>query len=304
MLNIPAMRALKETFPKAKVTAVIDHKTRELAESIPYIDAVIEWNAGKHSFKEKLKFTGVLRKIKFDAALILNPSRDLNIVTFLAGIPLRAGYDRKWGFLLNRKTKDRKYLGEKHEVEYNLDLAALVGAKTRDTTLGLKIDAHAFDIFNRLGIDISADFITLHPWTSDQVKQWPLENFVELSKRLAKELGKKVLVVGGKEEEERGLEKFSDLGNNISNITGKTSLMELAAVLKKSRLLISGDSGPVHLASAVGTPVLTIFRDDLPGKTAKRWGPWGKGHSVIEKKNLFEITVDDVFDKAKEMLKR
>jgi len=303
LLNIPAMRALKETFPEAKVIAVIDHKTRELAENISYIDGVIEWGTRKHSFREKLKLIRILKKIKFDAALMLNPSRDLNITTYLSGIPLRAGYDRKLGFLLNKRMKDKKYLGEKHEVEYNLELVGLVGAKTNDTTLSLKNNGKAIDIFSRLGIDISADFITIHPWTSDPVKQWPVENFVELSKRLAKELGKRVLVVGGKEEEARGLGYFSDLCNDISNITGKTSLMDLAAVLKKSRLLISGDSGPVHLASAVGTPVLAIFRNDLAGKTAKRWGPWGDGHSVIEKNNFSEITVDEVFNKAKEMLK-
>ena len=80
--------------------------------------------------------------------------------------------------------------------------------------------------------------------------------------------------------------------------------MELAALLKKCKLLISADSGPVHLASAVGTPVLALFRNDIPGKCAKRWGPWGKGHSVIEKSCLSDIKVDEVFENAKEMIEK
>ena len=72
--------------------------------------------------------------------------------------------------------------------------------------------------------------------------------------------------------------------------------------MKKANLLVSGDSGPVHLAAAVGTPVIALFRNDLPGKTAKRWGPWGEGHLVIEREKLEDITVDEVVNKVKEKL--
>jgi ADP-heptose:LPS heptosyltransferase len=84
----------------------------------------------------------------------------------------------------------------------------------------------------------------------------------------------------------------------------QTSLVELAALLKRCSLLISCDSGPMHLAASVGTPVVALFRNDLPGKTAKRWGPWGSGHTVIEKVNLLDISVDEVFEKAKQRLLR
>lgn len=303
LLNIPALRALKQTFPKAKLIAAIDPYTRDLAESIPFIDGVIEWRGNKHTLSEKLKLIGTLKKIKFDMAIMLNPSKEFNIITYLAGVPTRVGYDRKWGFLLNRKIKDDKSLGLRHEVDCNLNLVKLIGAKTEDKTLMLKLNGNINGIFDKLGINAAEDFITLHPWTSDPVKQWPIENFIYLAERLAVNLNKKVIVVGGKEVTEKVLKYFSKLHNDIINITGKTSLIELAAVLSKSRLLISGDSGPVHLASAVGVSVLAIFRNDLPGKSAKRWGPWGEGHSVIEKSRLSDITVEEVFVKAKEMLK-
>jgi ADP-heptose:LPS heptosyltransferase len=83
------------------------------------------------------------------------------------------------------------------------------------------------------------------------------------------------------------------------DLVNKTSLVELAQVLKQARLLISCDSGPMHLGAAVGTPVVALFRNDLPGKTARRWGPWGPGHAVIEKSRLEDISVEEVLDKAR-----
>jgi ADP-heptose:LPS heptosyltransferase len=168
----------------------------------------------------------------------------------------------------------------------------LIGIKTEDKALSLKIDN---------GI-IRGEDIALHPFTSDPVKQWPIQNFRELAQRLVKELNKKVIIVGGKEELTRGGAYFDNLGAGIVNMTGKTTLIQLASLLKKCGLLISGDSGPVHLACAVGTRVLALFRNDLPAKSAKRWGPWGEGHSVIEKPNLADISVDEVLGKVKEGL--
>jgi len=181
----------------------------------------------------------------------------------------------------------------------------LVGAKTADLSLNIKIKNTAINALNNeLGIELERDFITLHPWTSDPFKQWPIERFVSLTQRLTGELNQKVIIIGGNLELNKSKEYFAGLDSHVINLTGRTTLIQLAALLKKSKMLISGDSGPSHLASAVGTPVLTIFRSDIPAKSAKRWGPWGKGHSVIEKKSLSDITVDEVLDKVKEGFSR
>ncbi len=135
LLNIPAFRALKETFINANLIIAVDPYVRELAESIPFIDEAIEWSRGKHPLLEKLRLIKLLKNRRIDMAVMLNPSKDLNIITRLAGIPIRVGYDRKWGFLLTHKMKDKKHLAEKHEIEYNLELVSLIGAKTQDSTL-------------------------------------------------------------------------------------------------------------------------------------------------------------------------
>lgn len=303
LLNVPVFRALKETFPDASLTVVIDPYLRELARGIEFIDAVIEWKKKKHSLLQQLRLAGLLRKKKFDIAIILNPSKEFNLIVFLAGIPIRAGYDRKRAFLLTHKMKDRKYLGLKHEVEYNLELAGMVGAKTKDTSLTLMVDE---DLMRRLfkGGDLCEGdaFIVLHPFTSDSIKQWPYERFQALAAQIVEKFKMKVVIIGGMDEFYKSLELFPETGEWIINLTGRTALEQLAVLLTKSRFLISGDSGPVHLACAVGTRVIAIFRNDIPGKGPTRWGPWGKGSVAIQKKALEDITVDEVMGVAAQVL--
>lgn len=304
LLNIPALRALKETFVNAAIIMVIDPGVKDLIPCIPLIDEAIVWGRGNHGLSEKLKLIALLKRRNIDIAVMLNPSKEFNIITYLSAIPVRAGYDRKWGFLLTHKMEDTKHLRHLHEVEFNLELVSLVGANTSDLTLSLNVDN---DIINSLlkeyGIKEGEDLVALHPWTSDPLKQWPLDNFKELAKRLLNKQGIKVVMIGGIDEESKALEfsnKFS--ASSLVNLTGRLTLAQSAAFLKKCKLLVSGDSGPVHLASAVNTTVLAIFRNDLEGKTPRRWGPWGKGHKVIEKNSLSDISVDEVFSVAMEAL--
>ncbi|HTZ11122.1 MAG TPA: glycosyltransferase family 9 protein [Candidatus Margulisiibacteriota bacterium] len=305
LLNIPAFRALRQTFINAKIIIVVDPSVKELAENIPYLDEVIVWGGDIHTMKEKFGLFMRLVKKRVDLAVMLNPSREFNILSWLLGIPVRAGYNRKCGFLLTHKIEDKKYLGERHEREYNLELAAAIGAKTREKELFLEVSdlllEKVSDAYNLKG---DGRLIALHPWTSDTVKEWGVENFRFLAERLIKELALTVVLVGGEKERESSRSAFPGFDKNFINLTGKTSLLESAAVLKRCILLVSCDSGPVHLASCVNTPVLALFRNDLPGKTAKRWGPLSSGSEVIEKSPLASLTADEVFLRIRRMLKR
>jgi len=305
LLIIPALRALKEKYPKARITLVVDPYVKELAECIAVTDEVITWKNRRHKFGEILRFSTELGKGKFDLCVIFNPSKEFNIISFLAGIPIRLGYARKLGILLTHKMKDEKYLGLKHEIEYNLDLVSLVGAGTKDKKLSLEIgDDIINNLCKELGIKDSDRLVAVHPLTSDPVKQWPKHYFVQLIKRLTMELNVKVIIIGATEEVSKQEGFISDVDDSLVNMINKTNLRQLAAILKKCRLLISGDSGPVHLASCVGIPTVAIFRSDLPAKSAVRWGPVSKGSAVIKKPNISDILIDEVFDRAKEVLER
>jgi ADP-heptose:LPS heptosyltransferase len=281
LLNIPAIRALKETYPQARVTLAVNPAVSKLAVAVECVDQVVAWDQVRKG----------LRKHKFDICVVLNPTQEAHRSIFLAGIPVRVGYNRKWGFLLTHKLEDTKHLGNRHEVNCNLELVGLLGAKTQDLSLAIKVDDSLYKYF------FDQKIVIIHPFTSDPVKQWPLERFGELAQRIRTELDLKVVMAG--------LSPSSlKVNDNIIDMINKTSLPELAALLKRGILVISGDSGPMHLAASVGTPVIALFRNDLPGKTAQRWGPWGKDHLVIEKSSLNDITVDEVFNKVKEALHR
>lgn len=273
LLNLPAIRALKEAYPQAKITLAVNLTVYELAGLVECVDQVIVWGQIKKD----------LRKHKFDLVVILNPTKEAHIASFLAGIPVRLGYDRKWGFLLTKKIKDTKHLGDRHEVECNLELVNSVGAHTQNKSLSIKVNKSYYPEFAERKI------IAIHPFTSDLLKQWTIDRFKELAQRITKELKLEVIIVG------LSLTTLNT-GRGVIDMTNKTTLVELAALLSRCFLLISGDSGPVHLAAAVGTQVIALFRNDLPGKTAQRWGPWGQGHVVIEKSNLEDISVDEVLE--------
>jgi ADP-heptose:LPS heptosyltransferase len=307
LLNIPAMRALKEVYPQARLILAVNSAVCELAGAVECVNETVVWTDVKRN----------LRKYKFDLCVVLNPAKEAHWAVFWAGIPMRVGYDRKWGFLLTHKLKDTKHLGNRHEVNCNLELVGLIGVKNSEIASGTVCPRNdEKDAYSRDGKDACprndgkwlrlpchdqyeflAGAVAIHPFTSDPVKQWPVERFKALAQRIKRELGLKVVIVGLSQS-------VLDLGDGIVNMINKTSLVELASLLKRCSLLISCDSGPVHLAASVGTPVVALFRNDLPGKTAKRWGPWGEGHIVIEKSNLEDISVDEVMEAVKLKIKQ
>ena len=152
-----------------------------------------------------------------------------------------------------------------------------------------------------LELGISNDnFIVLHPWASNKEKEWPIERFKELALRLYADTGMKLVLIGGKEEAKRAENFPSEVP--VVNLVGKTTLIELAALLKKAKLLITNDSGPMHLAAVVGAPVVAIFRKSPQAISARRWGPVGNKNIVLENDSLNNITVDEVLYGCKKLL--
>lgn len=112
LLTIPALTALKRGFPGALLTLVVNPANIELAEMIKCVDRVISWENREHRLPEIFHFARSFKGEGIDLCVIFNPSKEFNIISFLAGIPLRVGYGRKWPFLLNRKIPDKKILAK------------------------------------------------------------------------------------------------------------------------------------------------------------------------------------------------
>ncbi len=117
-------------------------------------------------------------------------------------------------------------------------------------------------------------FATQSRWPA---KDWPRERFVELGKRIQQELGKRICILGGKDEQERGELLCREIGGECRNFCGHFPLLHLGSVLQQMDLLVSNDSGPMHFAAAVGTPLVALFGPTDPART----GPWGEGHAVL-----------------------
>jgi len=302
LLNIPAFRALKMSFKGARLTLMVDDSVVGLAKTIEFVDEVISFKAKKHNFLELVKISNQLRG-KFDCAIVFNPSKSSHILSFLSTIPQRIGYNRKYGFLLTKSLKDEKSIGLKHEVDYNLDLVSLLGAKIEDKSISLAINPDfGREVFKKHNMNEVNRVVVIHPFTSDKVKMWPLDYFQRLAISIVNELKLSVFIVGEKSHRRITSHLFDGLGSNIINLIGETTLVELASLLKISPCLVSCDSGPMHLAAAVNTSTISLFRNDIVGKTAKRWGPWGEGHIVIEKSNLKNVSARQILTNIKSIL--
>ncbi len=292
MLTLPAIAAIRKRFPEARISVMLRPYTRSLLEGHPLIDEVIVYEyqkKGRHTFpRGYARFVQEIIERRFDMAFVLHPSVRAHLLPFLAGIPYRIGFDSNLSFLLTKAVPDQRNQGLKHESEYTLDVIRAFGISENSGELppfpvfpeqNEKSDA----LFRASGWRENESMIALHPGASCPSKRWPKERFAETAKKLKEGGSFKFVIVGGGEEKEAGDFLARELGSDALNMAGMLSLKETAALLKRCRLLISNDSGPVHLAAAVGTKTLTIFGRNQAGLSARRWKALGAGHATIQK---------------------
>lgn len=287
LLNIPLILNLKMSFPQSKITAIVSESIDDLTKNIPYVDEFIVFNSKFKNMLGKLRLVNLLMHKKFDLAIISNPSKEFNWIVYLSGIPNRVGYDRKSSFLLTHKIKDAKNQGIKHEIEYNLDLLKPLGINSRIVNPFLVINKQdrqfTKDMLNNNGLDLSKKNIVIQSQSSNLAKNWPKEYFANLADKLIEELDANIIFIGSKEECEKVDQILSLMRNKALNLSGKINLNQLAGLLKRADLLVTNDSGPMHIAACVGTPIVAIFGRNIPGVSARRWGPWGKNNAVLHK---------------------
>ncbi len=229
----------------------------------------------------------MLRKKRFDLALILHPTNRANIIVFLSGIPVRVGYNKKFGFLLTHKLEERKYEGKKHEIEYTLDIVRSLGVSAENNGLFMPIkkenEEYIENFLHSHGVSGKDRLIALHPGASCPSKIWPGENFARLGDGLAKSFKVKIIILSSREDEEVGNKVIRLMQCKPISACGKTTVSELASLLLRCALVISNDSGPVHIAAAVKTPVIAIFGRNERGLSPVRWRPLGKRDIVLHK---------------------
>ncbi len=325
VLSTPVIKAVREKYPSAYIAMMVSPYTKEIVEGNPYLDEVIIYDKdAKHkSWRRTFEFARNLKKKRFNLALILHPTNRVHLVAFLAGIKRRIGYDRKLAFLLTDKIPHTKQYGQKHELEYNLDLLKILGIVPSDKDIFVPIKPEARQAVEELlrqeGVKENEALLAINPGASCPSKVWSAQRFAEVADKLAQEYNFKVLVVTGPKDRPQAQHLIANMRGKAINLAGRLSLSQMAALLSRCSLFISNDSGPVHIGSAVGVPVISIFGRDQKGLSPRRWGPVGKrdrflhkpagcieclAHNCVQEfKCLQAITTEDVLNAAEGILK-
>ena len=292
ILSLPALAAIRDRFPNAVISMMLRPYTQEVMEGHPLVDEVIPYlyeKKGRHrSLVGNIRFIREIVKRRFDIAFILHPSVRSHLVPFLAGIPYRIGLDSHLGFLLTKKIPDRRSEGLKHESDYALEIVQAFGVpnpavKSASIPIFCEHERKVETLLRKIGPDGDQGIIALHAGASCPSKRWPREKFLALAKKIIKETPYRVAVVGDRGETELGVYLKEETGGSVWDLTGSLNLKELAALLKRCEVLLTNDSGPVHVAAAVGTRTLCIFGRNRSGLSPRRWRALGQGHEVIQK---------------------
>ncbi len=318
---LPVANALKETVPEVEIDWAVFRAHEPVLAGHPAITNIIAFDRHRGGFRELSRFIRVLRAAEYDAVIDLQGLLRSGLMT----LACRAG--RKIGFE-NAREGARFFYNEKirvsdsdmHAVDrYLLALDAFSVAAPETPRFDIAVNGadltEAGRILKDAGIGENDEFATIAPSARWMTKRWEAEKFARLALALKERRGLKYIFIGSADEAGvmSGLE---GLTGRESLAFGKTSLKGLAALLGRARLMITNDSGPMHIAAAMGTRALAIFGPTDPGRT----GPYGRGHRVItsgaacspclkrecpEKKHMMcmkDITVEDVFRAAEEML--
>ncbi len=324
VLSTPVIENIRSAHPKSYIAFLCRPYTKDLLINNPYLDEVIVYDKyGNHkSVWQSIKFSFSLRKKRFDWAVILHPTNRVHLMTFFAGIPLRAGWDKKKGFLLTERAPHTKQEGKKHELDYTLDIPVRLGVPVRGRKPYISVCPEAEEwcdrFFKEKGLSGQTPIVALGIGASCPSKIWPTERFVEAAERLKAEAGAKILVIGSKSEREL-IRPFLDNYPYLIDLTGQLDIKQLSSLFRRISLFISNDSGLVHICAGVETPVISVFGRNQPGLSPQRWRPLGKDSYFIHKNTgcnpclahncekgficLNSITSEEVLGLALEILK-
>lgn len=284
VLSLPMISVVRSNVPAAHISFLIRSYTKEIVEGHAGLDAILFYD---HEGKPKRFFTMLaeLKANRFDLVVLAYPTFRLALLAFLAGIPTRVGTGYRWySFLLNRRVFEHRKTAEKHELEYNLSLLKAVGhsfdAYPKPTlTFSDHDSAIAGKARRELGLLQEDHVVVLHPGSGGSAREWSPRNFGLLAREL-RQKGYKVVVTGGPGEEELVSSVVRVAGDGVLPLAGRLMLKQLAAFCSSIDLFISNSTGPLHIAAAVGIPVIAFY-PPIRACSPERWGPY------TEKKVVF-----------------
>ena len=290
ILSTPVLKAMRQEYPNAYIAVLVRPYTRAVVEGNPYIDEVIVYDKKEYdrSLARFFGFISMLRRRRFDLALVLHPTVRDHLIVFLSGIRKRVGYNRKMGVLLTDRIFHDKQQGAKHESEYALDMVRFLGIEPRDKELFVPVNAQAEqwaeNLFRASGIKLSERVVVINPGASCPSKIWLAERYAAVADALTAR-GCKIIILAGPDILDKNTARgvIRHMKTKAIDCIGTVPIPETASLFRRSSLVISADTGPMHIAAAVGVPLIAIFGRNQPGVGPKRWGPINVNSVVLHK---------------------
>jgi lipopolysaccharide heptosyltransferase II len=287
-LSFPAVTAVRAKYPNARITWLVRPAVRELVERCPDSDEVIEYDyskKGRHrGLLGWLSLVRQLRRRGFDMTFVLHPTARSHVTAAASGIPYRAGYSARGGWMLTHRIQDLRRDGYQHESRYAQDVVRALGIPSTDAAPRLLLyrEDHlsAEALLRRAGADPERPYAVFHAGSSSESKCWPREHFLTLAREFA---AKGCQVVWTGDGSTRQINAWLAERVASSDLTGLTSVPALGALCRNAVVTISNDSGPAHVAAAAGARVLSLFGRKEPGLSERRWAPLGADVRALRK---------------------
>jgi ADP-heptose:LPS heptosyltransferase len=312
MLSLPALAALRQKFPRARITAAVGKPGKQIVELAGTADEVLvvdrvdlrDGFAPASVFKIARLVRDVRRR-RFDFVVDLHSLSETNLLGFLSGAPHRLYArrpNRSLDFLSNFRPQPPIEDREKHAVERYLDVLAplKVGDVSRVPRLPLREEAERAveRLFRKEKIGRDAPLVGMFPGAGHASRQWRIERFADLAGRISRNDQLRTVVFLGPEERERAKEIRAAFPARSTTFVERLDIAQLASALARLSLLVSNDTGPVHVAASVGTPTVVM----VGRPTRDGYEPVGEHHRVIYGRDIDSITVEEVYSATRAVL--
>jgi heptosyltransferase-3 len=282
LLATPTVRAIKAARPDVRVTMMVNRGTEDVLSGNTDMDEIVILDKG--SLAAQWRFIAGLRRRRFDTVIDLTDGDRSAFLSWISGAPVRIGFndEHRW--------RGRCYTqviqpvpGMRHRIDRDLEVLKPINIQAGSNDLQLWLTPEEEDsadqLLDQLGVQRSQSIVMLQPGARYWFKAWPPERFAELADRLMSQYGCQVLI-GGSDQDIDLAQQIQQMAKSRPIImAGRTTIKQFAAIAKKSALFVGSDSGAMHIASAVSTPVVALFGPSSP----REWGPRGGPVEVLYK---------------------
>jgi len=284
IMTTPAVTVLREGFPQAFISYVVEKPYRELVEGNPNLNKIIVLEK-KQSIRDFFKLIRLIRKEKYDVALDFHGGPRASLITLFSKAKLKVGYRIKYkNFIYNIKLPRSPKTGHIHSAENHINFIKALGVNV-DFSPPLYIPQAQENESEKVKKFIEENglegckIITIHISAGNEFRNWGVDNLVQLTNLLAQRPEVKIVLIGANEDQKAEKEILKKSTVPLLSLVGSLNLREVKELISRSSLFVGPDSGPMHIAASTSTPIIALFGPTLPAHFA----PWQARAFVIEK---------------------